>query len=56
MDIAPVGTVDPTPLLYNNAYVALSAFTVGALGCAVALKVPCDSKHHMNETETATKE
>ena len=43
MDIAPAGTVDPTPLLYNNAYVALSAFTVGALGCAAALKVPCVS-------------
>lgn len=52
MEIAPAGTVDPTPSLYNLTMYLMAALLAIAL-VANALMRPVDAKHHMKETETA---
>jgi MFS family permease len=52
MEIAPPGTVDPTPSLYNLTMYLMAALLAIAL-VANALMRPVDAKHHMKETETA---
>lgn len=52
LDIAPAGTVDPTPSLYNTTLYAMG----GLLACAVvsnALIKPVDAKHHIASDGTA---
>jgi hypothetical protein len=48
MEIAPAGTVDPTPGLYNVTMYLMAALLAIAL-VANALMSPVDSKHHMAE-------
>jgi len=52
MEIAPPGTVDPTPSLYNLTMYLMAALLAIALA-ANALMRPVDSRHHMKDTETA---
>ena len=52
MEVAPPGTVDPTPSLYNVTMYLMAALLAIAL-VANALMRPVDAKHHMKETETA---
>jgi hypothetical protein len=53
MEIAPAGTVDPTPSLYNLTMYLMAALLAVAL-VANALMRPVDAKHHMREPEAAT--
>lgn len=46
MEVAPAGTVDPTPSLYNTTMYAMAALLVIALVANVLVK-PVDEKHHM---------
>ena len=46
MEIAPAGTVDPTPSLYNTTMYAMAALLIIAL-VANALVRPVDARHHM---------
>lgn len=46
MEIAPVGTVDPTSGIYNTT-MYLMAVLLGIALIANALMRPVDSKHHM---------
>ncbi|WP_319518193.1 OFA family MFS transporter [uncultured Martelella sp.] len=46
MEIAPAGTVDPTPSLYNTTMYAMAALLVIALIANVLVK-PVHEKHHM---------
>jgi MFS family permease len=46
MEIAPVGTIDPTPSLYNLTMYLMAALLAIAL-VANALMRPVDAKHHM---------
>jgi MFS family permease len=57
MEIAPAGTVDPTPSLYNLTMYLMAALLAIAL-IANALMRPVDAKHHMREPESqpATRE
>jgi MFS family permease len=52
MEIAPPGTVDPTPSLYNVTMVLMAALLAVAL-VANALMRPVDSRHHMKDAEPA---
>jgi MFS family permease len=52
MEIAPAGTVDPTPSLYNLTMYLMAALLAIAL-VANALMRPVDPKHHMAETQPA---
>jgi len=46
MELAPAGTVDPTPSLYNQTMYLISFLLLIAL-IANALMRPVNSKHHM---------
>ena len=52
MEIAPTGTVDPTPSLYNLTMYLMAALLALAL-VANALMKPVNAKHHMTETQPA---
>jgi MFS family permease len=52
MEIAPPGTVDPTPSLYNLTMYLMAALLAIAL-VANALMKPVAAKHHMTETQPA---
>jgi hypothetical protein len=52
MEIAPPGTVNPTPSLYNLTMYLMAALLAIAL-VANALMKPVDAKHHMAETQPA---
>jgi MFS family permease len=52
MEIAPPGTVDPTPSLYNLTMYLMAALLAIAL-VANALMRPVETKHHMPEGEAA---
>ena len=52
MEIAPAGTVDPTPSLYNLTMYLMAALLAIAL-VANALMKPVDAKHHMAEAQAA---
>jgi MFS family permease len=52
MEIAPPGTVDPTPSLYNVTMVLMAALLAVAL-VANALMRPVDPRHHMREPDPA---
>jgi hypothetical protein len=54
MEIAPPGTVDPTPSLYNVTMYLMAALLAVAL-VANALMRPVDGKHHMRDEETASR-
>ncbi len=51
MEIAPPGTVDPTPSLYNLTMYLMAALLAIAL-VSNALMRPVDPKHHMKDAET----
>jgi MFS family permease len=53
MEIAPAGTVDPTPSLYNLTMYLMAALLAIAL-VANALMKPVAPKHHMSETRLAS--
>jgi hypothetical protein len=53
MEIAPAGTVDPTPGLYNLTMYLMAALLAVAL-VANALMTPVDAKHHMPEPQAAS--
>jgi hypothetical protein len=50
MEIAPAGTVDPTPSLYNLTMYLMAALLAIAL-VANALMKPVAKKHHMVEAQ-----
>jgi hypothetical protein len=52
MEIAPPGTINPTPSLYNLTMYLMAALLAIAL-VANALMRPVDAKHHMAETRPA---
>ena len=52
MEIAPPGTVDPTPSLYNVAMYLMAALLAIALVANATMR-PVATKHHMAETEPA---
>jgi MFS family permease len=52
MEIAPAGTIDPTPSLYNLTMYLMAALLAIAL-VANALMAPVDAKHHMAVTQPA---
>ena len=52
MEIAPPGTVNPTPSLYNLTMYLMAALLAIAL-VANALMKPVDAKHHMTDTNPA---
>jgi len=53
MEIAPPGTVDPTPSLYNLTMYLMAALLAIAL-VANALMKPVAARHHMTEAQTAS--
>jgi hypothetical protein len=53
MEIAPAGTVDPTPSLYNVTMYLMAALLAIAL-VANALVRPVDPKHHMADAQPAS--
>jgi hypothetical protein len=53
MEIAPPGTVDPTPSLYNLTMYLMAALLAIAL-VANALMRPVAAKHHMSEAQAAS--
>jgi hypothetical protein len=53
MEIAPPGTVDPTPSLYNLTMYLMAALLAIAL-VANALMKPVAAKHHMTEAQMAS--
>jgi hypothetical protein len=53
MEIAPPGTVDPTPSLYNLTMYLMAALLAIAL-VANALMTPVAAKHHMRDTQLAS--
>jgi MFS family permease len=53
MEIAPPGTVDPTPSLYNLTMYLMAALLAIAL-VANALMKPVAANHHMNEAQPAS--
>jgi hypothetical protein len=53
MEIAPPGTVDPTPSLYNLTMYLMAALLAIAL-VANALMAPVAAKHHMRDTQLAS--
>ncbi len=52
MEIAPPGTVDPTPSLYNVAMYLMAGLLAIALVANATMR-PVAAKHHMAETEPA---
>lgn len=52
MEIAPEGTIDPTPGLYNTTMYAMAALLVIAFFANLAIK-PVASHHHMKEEKSA---
>jgi MFS family permease len=52
MEIAPPGTVDPTPSLYNVTMYLMAGLLAVAM-VANALMRPVDAKHHMKDAEAA---
>ncbi|MFK8068650.1 MAG: OFA family MFS transporter [Gammaproteobacteria bacterium] len=50
MEIAPAGTIDPTPNLYNQTMYLMAALLFIALLANLFMK-PVDPKHHMTEEE-----
>ncbi|HZL93974.1 MAG TPA: hypothetical protein VFB99_10030, partial [Vicinamibacterales bacterium] len=54
MEIAPPGTVDPTPSLYNLTMYLMAALLAIAL-VANALMRPVDRKHHMIESQAGAR-
>ncbi|MCO6185271.1 OFA family MFS transporter [Rhizobium sp. L1K21] len=53
MEIAPAGTVDPTPSLYNTTMYAMAGLLAIALVANFLVK-PVDEKHHMEEEDAAS--
>jgi MFS family permease len=53
MEIAPAGTVDPTPSLYNLTMYLMAALLALAL-VANALMRPVDAQHHMREAQPSS--
>ena len=53
MEIAPPGTVNPTPSLYNLTMYLMAALLAIAL-VANALIKPVDAKHHMGDAQIAS--
>ena len=49
MEIAPEGTVDPTPSLYNTTMYAMAALLVIAFFSNLLIR-PVKSKHHVQNT------
>ena len=49
MEIAPAGTIDPTPSIYNTTMYAMAALLVIAFFSNWLVK-PVDSKHHVKNT------
>ena len=49
MEIAPLGTVDPTPSLYNTTMYAMAALLVIAFFSNLLIR-PVNSKHHVQNT------
>jgi hypothetical protein len=49
MEIAPAGTVDPTPSLYNTTMYAMAALLVLAFFANLFVR-PVDEKHHVENT------
>lgn len=49
MEIAPAGTIDPTPSLYNTTMYAMAALLVAAFFANLFLK-PVSEKHHVENT------
>jgi len=49
MEIAPAGTIDPTPSIYNTTMYAMAALLVIAFFSNLLVK-PVDSKHHVKNT------
>ena len=52
MEIAPPGTVDPTPSLYNSTMYLMAGLLAIALVANATMR-PVATKHHMAETEPA---
>jgi MFS family permease len=52
MEIAPAGTIDPTPSLYNTTMYAMAALLVVAFFANLFLK-PVSEKHHVENTHPA---
>ncbi|MEM9205648.1 MAG: OFA family MFS transporter, partial [Pseudomonadota bacterium] len=52
MDIAPVGTIDPTPTLYNTTMYAMAALLVIAFFANLMVR-PVGEKHHVEQTHPA---
>ncbi|AFJ02618.1 Permeases of the major facilitator superfamily [Methylophaga frappieri] len=52
MEIAPAGTVDPTPSLYNTTMYVMAALLIVAL-ISNRLMRPVDSKHHVQNSHAA---
>lgn len=50
MEIAPPGTVDPTPSLYNSTMYLMAGLLALALVANVLMR-PVDDKHHMESVE-----
>ena len=50
MEIAPTGTVDPTPGLYNLTMYLMAAL-LGVALVSNALMGPVDERHHMSDAE-----
>lgn len=48
MDVAPEGTVDPTPTLYNTTLLTMSGVLAAAVVCNAAIR-PVDKKHYLKE-------
>ena len=48
MEIAPIGTVDPTPGLYNTTMSLMAVVLFVALIMNATMR-PVDAKHHMKE-------
>ena len=54
MEIAPVGTVDPTNSLYNTTMYLMAAL-LGVALVSNALMGPVDSKHYLQDDAQATR-
>ena len=53
MEIAPEGTVDPTPSLYNTTMYAMASLLIVAFFSNLFMK-PVSSKHHVQNTHLST--
>ena len=53
MEIAPEGTVDPTPSLYNTTMYAMAALLIIAFFSNLFMR-PVNSKHYVENTHPGT--